>query len=416
MKKKKSLFLLTSLLTLGSALPAMASSVSDTSTTLPTFSYSNSAVANDSFKKANDHTLKDLTERKNMLQDTIYGDTFSSLSLGEKLVLVENYFSAKANIHKENQKTVLSATDISQLQELEKNLIEESDSANKDNQLISALVKEIKEKDMSTLTNEEILLTKEKMLKVIDAYKSVRGSGKDLNVLIDTQMKVSNSTQLRMLNKLGSKYELSGEKEQALEVNKKILKLTEGDTEAFNRVSNLLMAENKSYFYLDNEVIELTTPFLKKEKGQYIDIFDLSKASKFTVLNEEKQTSISNGDNVLLISKENGMTQFNGKSIGSNVAIIENEKLYLPIRSTFELFNYKVDSKPDFGEIVIQKEVYETNEIDLFTSEQLVGGLFPDVKMEEKSEVNIEIKESTPESKQEVKVENNKETSMNLTP
>lgn len=405
MKKKKSLLLLTTLFTLGSALPAMASSVSDTSTALPTFSYS--AVANESFKKVNDHTLKDLTERKAMLQDTIYGNTFSTLSLGEKLVLVESYFTAKANIHKENQKTVLSATDFSQLQELEKSLIIESDNANKDNQLISALVQEVKEKDMSTLTNEEILLTKEKMFKVIEAYKAIRGSGKDLNVLIDTQMKVSHSTQLRMLNKLGSKYELSGDKKQALEVNKKILKLTEGDIEAFKRVSNLLIAENKLYFYLDNEVIELSTPFLKKEKGQYIHIFDLSKVSNFTVLNEEKQTSISNGDNILLINKENGLTQFNGNSIGSNLAIIENEKLYIPIRSTFELFNYTVESKPDFGEIVIQKEVYETNEIDLFTSEQLVGGLFPEVKIEEKSEIDNGIKESTLETKQDIKEENN---------
>lgn len=389
--------LFTALFAMGSTIPVMASSVTETKTPMPTFSYADSAM-NETFKSSNEQTQKALTERKDMLGNTIYGDTFSMLSLEEKLVLVGNYFSAKTDIHKENQKTVLSATDIVQLQELENNLIKESDNVNKDNQLISTLIQEVKAKDMTILTNEEVASTKSLMFKVVESYKSSRSSGKDLSVLIHTQMKVSYSSQLPMLNKFGNKYELSGDKEQALELNKKMLKLTEGDAKLYKKVSNLLLAENKSFFFLDNEVVELTIPFLKKENSTYLDIFDLSNVPKFKVLNEEKQTTISNGDNVLIINKEDGSTQFNGKAIGKNIAIIEDGKLYLPIRSTFELFNYNVESKPEFGGIVIQKQVYGTNEIDLYTAEQLVGGLFPAPKIEEnkvESEVKTEVKQES---------------------
>ncbi|WP_180953932.1 stalk domain-containing protein [Bacillus sp. M6-12] len=401
MKKKQSTLLLTALLTLGSSVPAMATSVTDTATATPTFSYSNSTLPNfESF--SNEKVSKELKERKEMLEETIYADSFKELSLGEKMVLVEGYFTVRSDIHKENQKTILSVTDILELHRIEGDLKKESDNESKDNALISALIQEVKTKDMSKLTADEIKNSKELMNKLIGSNKDLRTAGRDLDTLIHTQIKMFNSTQLRMLNKFGQESEINGDKEQALELNKKMLKLTEGDIQAYKKVTSLLSAQGKNFFFVDNEVIETTIPFFTKNGGAYIDISDMSKVTGFEITNEEKKLTVQNGDNKIEVNKEDSSASFNGTPIGKDFTVLDNGKLYLPIHSIFELFHYDVKWDGEIQKIVIYKQVYEKNELDSLSVEQFVDSLFPQVpveKVEKKADKPSTDKQPTKEEK-----------------
>lgn len=375
MKKKQSTVMIAAMLTLGSAVPVMASSVADTATAMPTFSFSANA-SQKMLSASNDKVFKDLTERKAMLEKTIQEDSFKSLSLGERMGLIQSYFSVRSDIHKENQKTVLSATDILTLEGLQSSLIKESDQEYKDTTLISGLIQELKSKDMSSLQPQEIEASQNMMKKVITSYQELRTAGRDLNILISTQTKVFHSSQLQILNKFGQKFEIDGDKEEALKLNQKMLKLTDGDAEAFQKVANLLTAQKKSFFFVDNEAVEVSSPFVWKNDGTYADLTDMAKVKGLEVQNEEKKVTIKNGENSIVINKEDQSTFYNGVSVGKNFTVLENNKIYVPIHSTFEMFHYDVKWDETIKSLVMDKQVYEKMELDALSADDIVANLF----------------------------------------
>jgi hypothetical protein len=234
----------------------------------------------------------------------------------------------------------------------------------------------LKMKDLNTLKPEEIQSFKDKMKELILAYKDLRQAGRDLYTLILNQMKAFNSSQITILNKLGQQLEINGDKQEALEVNKKMLKLTEGDMEFYKKVATLLSMEQKPFFFIDNEVVELSTPFLSKNGGVYIDVLDVAKINGFEVIQTPDKLTVKNGQNVLEINKKDQTAFLNGIAIGKNIALLENQKLYLPVYSLFEMFRYDVKWEEGLKSIVIHKEIYELNEIDKFTEEALVQHIF----------------------------------------
>jgi Copper amine oxidase N-terminal domain len=358
-------------------MPVFADSITNIQTPMPTFSSSNSSTQAKTTQDSNQEVFKELKERKEMLEKTIYSPDFQKLTLGEKIVLLENYFSVRADIYKESQKTILSETDISELYKLKDSLIKDSDRENEDNLLISKLIQDLKTKDVKSLKPEEIQSFKDKMKKLMMAYKDLREAGRDLYTLILTQIKTSNSNQITILNKLAQQLEIDGDKQEALELNKKMLKLTEGDIEIYKKVATLLSMEQKPFFFIDNEVVELSAPFLSKNGGAYIDVLEVAKIKGFEVIQAPDKLTIKNGQNVLEINQKDQTAFLNGTPIGKNVALLENQKWYLPVKSLFEMFRYEVKWEAELKATMIQKEVYPLNEIDKFTADELVQHIFP---------------------------------------
>jgi hypothetical protein len=358
-------------------MPVFADSITNIQTPMPTFSSSNSSTQAKTTQDSNQEVFKELKERKEMLEKTIYSPDFQKLTLGEKIVLLENYFSVRADIYKESQKTILSETDISELYKLKDSLIKDSDRENEDNLLISKLIQDLKTKDVKSLKPEEIQSFKDKMKKLMMAYKDLREVGRDLYTLILTQIKTSNSNQITILNKLAQQLEIDGDKQEALELNKKMLKLTEGDIEIYKKVATLLSMEQKLFFFIDNEVVELSAPFLSKNGGAYIDVLEVAKIKGFEVIQAPDKLTIKNGQNVLEINQKDQTAFLNGTPIGKNIALLENQKWYLPVQSLFEMFRYEVKWEAELKATMIQKEVYPLNEIDKFTADELVQHIFP---------------------------------------
>ena len=382
-KKQTSTLLLTALLSLSSVTPALASSA--TTTSMPTFSNATTNPMQSIVQEASDKKLAEgLEERKVALYETINGEEFADMSLNERMGFVRDYFTVRSDVYKEKQKTVISSTDILQLEEMKNKIVLESDKEDKDTALISKLITEIQSADMSKLKAEDVKALEMKLQEMIASYQDLRSAGRSLEQLVSTQIKVFNSSQLQILNKFSQKMDVNGEKEKALDMNLNMLQLTNGDVEVMKKVISMLKADGKDFFFVDNKVVELSVPTISKNGGVYIDISDFAKVDGFTVKNDKKALVIRNGENVLVVNKESNQAQFNKQSIGKGITFVEEGKLYIPLRSVLNLFHYEVKWSETVEQIVVTKQVYAKNELEMMKPEELTKGLFPEIKEEPK--------------------------------
>lgn len=378
-KKQTTALLLTTLMSMSAVTPAMASS--DTTKSIPSFSVTNTNPMDGMLKEANVKKIQeDLKIRNISLSKTIYGEDFSKMLLNERMKAVRDFFSVRSAIYKDNQKTMLASNDILQLEKMKNELTTESDKDNKDTTLISTLMNDVRTANLTTKTAEELKSLELSLQETISAYQDLRSSGRNLERLVETQIKVFHSSQLQVLNKFSQQFDISGQKSEALEMNLKMLQLTAGDSDVFKEVTSMIKAEKKEFFFVDNEVVELEFPTEFRNGGLYIDVADFAKITGFTVKNAEKLLVISNGVNVLVVNKETGNAEFNKQAVGKDLTFVKDKKLYVPLRSVFNLFRYDVSWNKEIEQIVVNKLVYAENELDTLNPVSITTGLFPKIQ------------------------------------
>ncbi|WCK57733.1 stalk domain-containing protein (plasmid) [Aneurinibacillus sp. Ricciae_BoGa-3] len=369
MKKLKQTIILTALLVGASSLPVFASGVnmSNIQTPQPTFYNSDNANSQQNVQTLSQENQKidlDLQNRKKTLEQTVYARTFSSLSLSEKSILLEKYFSVRANLYKESQKKVLSLTNPSDLNSLQQALLTDSDNENKDNQLLMALFQQTQEKKSGEQSKLQIQNMKNLVAQLVVTYKDFRNAGRNLQSLMTAEMSAFNAPQLTLLNKFSQQYEIGGDQQQALKIQEKILKLTNGDTTAYENVARILQTQNKSFFFVDNEVIQTDTPLLYRDGNAYIELRDVSKVKGFHVSLIGDTFRVQERDNLLSINMKDKTVSLNGMAIGKDIAVMDGNKVYLPLNNLFSMFHYQVNWNEQLASIIIQKEVYPLSEID----------------------------------------------------
>lgn len=382
-KKQTSTFLLTALLSISAVTPALASSV--TTTAMPSFS-SNAINPMQSFvQEASEKKLTEgLEERRDALKETIHSKAFAKMSLNERMGFVKEYFTVRSDVYKEKQKTVLSSTDILQLEEMKHKIVVESDKEDNDTALISKLFTDIQSTNLSKLKIEDVKGLETKLQETIASYQELRSAGRNLEQLVNTQIKLFNSSQLQILNKFSQKLDVNGEKEKALDMSLNMLKLTNGDVDVMQKVSSMLKADGKEFFFMDNEVVAFDKPTISKNGGVYVDVSDFAKLSGFTVKNDKKTLVLRNGENTLVMNKKSGEAQFNKQAIGKGITFVEKSKLYVPLHSALNLFHYDVKWNETVEQLVATKQVYVKNELEMMKPEEFTKGLFPEKKEQPK--------------------------------
>lgn len=373
--KQRSALLLTAMLTMTSVTPAFASG----STSMPSFSSATTNPMQSIVQEANNKKLSEgLEERRMALHDMINDEDFAEMSLSERIGFVKEYFTIRADVYKEKQRTVLSATDILQLEEMKNKIVTESDNEDKDIALISRLFREVHSTDLSKLKVEDVRGVETKLQGTIASYQELRSAGRNLEQLVNTQIKLFHSSQLQVMNKFSQRLDVNGEKEKALELNLNTLKLSNGDVDIMKKVASMLRADGKEFLFVDNRVVVLDIPPLSKTGGIYVDVSDFRKLSGFTVKNDVDSLLISSGDNALVVDKKSGNTQFNKEHIGKGITFVEQGRLYVPLHSVMSLFHFEVKWNETVGELVAKKQVYVKNELEMMKPEDFTKGIFPE--------------------------------------
>lgn len=383
-QKKYSALLFTTIMTLSSTVPVMAFSVPEIQSQNPTF------ISNPSLptfiQPINDSSiLIAFKQREKVLLQTIDSPTFKKLDVDQRIFLLKEYFSLKKDFYKDNQGNILFVHDSMTLQAVKDVLIQDSQNQGKDFAFIQSIIQEIQQMDMSKLSNERKQILQKYLRDLIQTCQDVRREGRDLNTLLNMQMK--NKNQFELTNTFGSKFVKESEEDSnSLEYQLKKLKETNGSPKIYKKVTELLNQQQKKYFFVNNEVIELTTPFIKLNHKNYIEIAELSKISGFEFYIDDHTFMYKNGEDVLTISRDDLSVQFNGVQVGQRIPVIQQDKMYLPLRSVLELFHYDVVHDSDLDCILVEKQVYKENEIDNLSVDEFVHQLIPDITVNKEEE------------------------------
>ena len=166
--------------------------------------------------------------------------------------------------------------------------------------------------------------------------------------------------------------------EQAIESLAKIVKLSGGDQDYVNMLTELIEG-NESFLLWNHELKKMEDPWLKSEEKWYVSLDELKKWMEVSI-----QTSKEGEAKVIITHKEQEVAYqgdnffYDGVFIGTPSVwkADESGKAFLDAEFIFELFGYRFSPSTDDQLVRIEEPIYLKSEIDSMPVKEVVNAIY----------------------------------------
>jgi len=313
-----------------------------------------------------------LKEQKRLTSEKIFTPEFSTLSIQERLTLLQQYVSLQKELYSEYQIALISGKQ--DVQELKKSILQDNRSIYADHDAIQKTLKSVY--DLPLGEKKEL---KEEVRKLISDVKEARESGRKLYDSILLKEQADNASQITLLNQTILRSLKNQNFEQAIESLSKVSVLSGGDVKVIDNLQELLKEESLLLF--ENAPYRLEDNLIKENDKWLIQVDALKEIAPFDVLHEvkeEEETTIESWKISFegkTLEKLPDQVLFNNEFIGNPQMFKEIEgDLFVDVAFFFELFGYNVSIHGDAP--LISTPVFKKSELDNVSTDELVKSLF----------------------------------------